>query len=240
VNDSHTAQPPQTPSKLGAAGAIVFSLAAIAWFASEVAVTVIGGVEPDDAVGVLGLITRNPAAWTISGFALLLMAVALLPAVFATSEVLAEADRSTRVVTRSLAALGVIAAALFFLMGVLRQTSGPLAFFAEIDRAAGIAATASVQLIGAHGAAQGGILAVCLWAVGVGVEGLRTRTLPVWLGVLGVIPALRVLALVLGPVLPLPDWTWFVAIAAVPLSMLWPLALGVALLMERRRAATRR
>ncbi|SFS03941.1 hypothetical protein SAMN04487846_1727 [Microbacterium sp. cf046] len=227
-------------SRFGGWAAIVFSLAALVWFGTEASVAAIGGIDADDAVATLAFVTAHPLPWNISGFALIGMALALIPASLAASDALSSADRaSAHLGARSLAALGVITAALFFFMGVLRETAGPLAYIAEIDATSGVAAAAALVVVGAHGAAQGAVFAMCIWAVGIGILGLRTRTLPVWLCVLAVIPAVRIVILLLGPLGALPDWTWFIAVAVIPLTLLWPLALGIALLRLRRSGSGR-
>jgi hypothetical protein len=72
-------------------------------------------------------------------------------------------------------------------------------------------------------------LALCAWAVGISLIGLRTKSLPLWLCALGIVPAFRLLA-ALGALGFLPDGLWIVFPASIPGAMLWCFVLGVVLL----------
>lgn len=132
--------------------------------------------------------------------------------------------------------MGIFSAAFLFIHGVVRLSVEPLLYIDSLDRDWGEAAYLVVQVVGVHGFAQAGVFALCLWAIGISLIGLRTRALPVAVCLLGAIPVIRVLGL-LGPlgVLPddMPDVLWIVFMVSIPGVMLWCLVLGLVLLRGR-------
>ena len=153
---------------------------------------------------------------------------------FAVSDVLA--PRADSLALRSASVLGQFSAVSFLMFGVVRLSTGPLLYIDSLDRDWGEAAYLVVQVVGVHGFAQAGVFALCLWAIGISLIGLRTRALPVAICLLGAIPVIRILGL-LGPlgVLPddMPDGLWIVFTVSIPGVMLWCLILGLVLLRGR-------
>jgi len=87
-------------------------------------------------------------------------------------------------------------------------------------------------MVGIHGFAQAAITALCIWAVGVSLIGLRSRAIPLVVCWLGVVPAFRLVG-ILGPLDVLPDelgFLWLLFVASIPGAFLWCLALGIALI----------
>lgn len=82
----------------------------------------------------------------------------------------------------------------------------------------------------------------CTWAVAISLIGLRTKDIPLALCLFGVIPAFRLMALLLGPLgfLPDLDFLWILSIAAIPGVMLWCLILGIVLLRRVSAASADR
>lgn len=78
----------------------------------------------------------------------------------------------------------------------------------------------------------GGIFALCLWAVGLSLIGLRTKAIPLALCVLGILPAFRIASGTLGPLglVPDADILWLLGMASILGTILWCLLLGVVLL----------
>lgn len=93
-------------------------------------------------------------------------------------------------------------------------------------------------MAGVQGFLPAGLLALALWAVGWSLIGLRWRTIPLPVCVLGLIPAVHVLGRVLGEIGGLPESLWIVLVAAVPGTMIWCLALGIGLVARRLRRGT--
>jgi hypothetical protein len=224
-------------SRFAGWSAIVFTIAAVLALVME-ATAVASGLDPDDAPGTLRFVAEHPLLWAVAAPAYLVMGLALIAAVIGTTDVLAGNDREVpsvpSVPVRAVQAVGIMAAALFVIAGVFRAGGGPLQYMAEIDRAAGIAATAAVIVLTTHGGIQGGVLLLCVWIVAVSIAGLSRRTLPVWLCVLGLVPAVRIALVVLGPLGFALDALWFVAIAVIPWALLWPGTLGIVLLVRFR------
>ena len=218
-------------ARAGAIALIIASLAGFAWTALELVQPSLGFDDTDSPGVTLKFLATHADVWVNASLVLLLLAGSLLVATFAVSDVLAQ--RSSRLTVRSISAAGAFAAACFFMFGVLRGSAHPLLYIESLDRAWGESAFLVIQMVGIHGFAQAAILAFCLWAVGVSSAGLRSRALPRAVCLLGVIPAIRVILLVLGPtgvVENLPDALWVVAMIAIPGTFLWSLILGLVLL----------
>ena len=139
---------------------------------------------------------------------------------------------------RTTLAFGFMAAAAFFMHGVLRFSVEPLLYIDKLDHAWGEAAYLVLQMVGIHGFAQAGIFALCLWVVGLSAIGARTRTLPLALCVVGIVPAFRIAGLFLGPLGllgSLSDGLWVVSMLSIPGVMLWCALLGIVMLWRSRR-----
>jgi hypothetical protein len=221
-------------SRLGALSAIVAGVAGMVWFVLELAPPNMGFDDTDDPSVSLQFLHLHADLYQFAAIALIVMGIALAIAVFAASDVMA--PRADRLALRSVTAFGLFAAVLLFMHGVLRGAAEPLLYIDSLDHDWGQAGYLVLQLVGIHGFAQGGLLALCIWAVGVSLIGLRTGTLPRGLCLLGVLPAIRILGLLIGPTGLLPDGFWFVGIAAIPGTILWCLLLGIVML---RRSAAR-
>jgi hypothetical protein len=85
-----------------------------------------------------------------------------------------------------------------------------------------------------HGAAQAGILALCAWAIALAHFGRRAGALPLWLGLVAVLPLIRLLVLVIGP-FGLADDLWIPAVLAIPGTFVWCGLLG--LVFARRKVS---
>jgi hypothetical protein len=213
---------------LGALALVAAGLAGIAWFWLELSPPRLGFDDTDSPEVSLRFLHAHPEIYGQAGVALLVLAVSLLIASFAVGDALAE--RSGPVAVRSLTAFGLVAAACFFLHGVLRFSAEPVLYIDDLDHDWGQAAYLVLQMAGMHGFAQAGIFALCAWVVAAGVVGWRASVVPTWLALLAAVPAFRIAGLVAGPFTTLPDATWIVAIAAIPGVMAWCLLLGVFLL----------
>jgi hypothetical protein len=214
-------------AKFGALSISVAALAAVVWFALELAQPNLGFEDTDNAAVGVAFLREHSEIHVQAGIVLMVIAVTLMVASFAVSDVLA--PRSNSLALRSTTAFGVLAAASFFMLGVLRLAVGPVLYINSLDRDWGEAAYLVILLLGTHGFAQAAITALCLWAVGLSLIGLRTRALPLALCALGILPALRIVGALVGQLDVLPEEAWFVFIASIVGVMLWCLGLGVVL-----------
>ncbi len=225
--------------RAGAIALIVASMAGITWTALEFVQPALGFDDTDSPAVTLAFLAAHADVWVKASLVLLVLAASCLVAVLAVADVLG--DRSGRLTVRSITATGASGAACFFMFGVLRGSAHPLLYIEGLDRGWGESAFLVVQMVGIHGFAQAGILAFCLWAVGVSAAGLRSGTLPRAVCILGVIPAVRIVLLLLGGsgaldalMKALPDVLWVVGMLAIPGTFLWSLVLGLTLLRPRR------
>jgi hypothetical protein len=226
-----------TTARLGALSAIVFAVAGIAWFALEIAPPALGFEDTDSPAVMLPFLREHSELSIYAGLALIVMAICLTVATFAVWDALE--PRADSLAARSTSAFGIFSAAFFLMHGVVRLAAEPLLYIDGLSHAWGEAAYLIVQVIGIHGFAQAGSLALCMWAVGISLIGLRTRTLPLALCMLGVIPGLRLLGLLGGPLNVLPDVLWIVFMLAIPGVMLWCLLLGLVLLRRAFMASVK-
>lgn len=214
-------------SRVGSLCLILFALAGAAWFALELAPPILGFEDTDDASVSLRFLRQYPQVYALSGLLLTAMATCLTIGTLAIADVLA--PRVEPLALRTTTAFGLLAAACFFLHGVLRLSVGPVLHIDGIDHVQGRAAYVTIQMVGVHGVAQAALVTLSAWAVGLSLMGMRTRTLPVTLCALGTIPAFRLLGL-LGPLNVLPEILWIVFMLSIPGVMMWCLLLGLALL----------
>jgi hypothetical protein len=217
-------------SRIASISTIVFSLAAIAWFGLESTPLRLGFEDTDDPAVMVGFIRQYPEVFVQAGAMLVLMAISLAIAVLAVEEVVR--PRSGRVGMRSTSAFGLFAAAFFLFGGAVRiGSSGPLLHMAGLREAWGEGAYVAAQ-VASQAVLIGGILAVCLWAVGLSLIGLRTRVIPLALCALGVLPAFRIVGGLLGPLGLMPDidGLWVISIVSIYGTILWCLILGIVLL----------
>jgi hypothetical protein len=215
---------------IGAISTIVAGLAGLAFMALEFVPQGLGFEDTDDPSVSLQFLLGHPEAYLQEGLTLLLFAITLLVATMAVSDVLVR--RGDSLALRFTSTVGIFAAALLFMFGVLRSSVQPMLYIDSLSHDWGEAAYLVVQMAGVHGFAQGGLMALSIWAVGVSLIGRRTRSLPLALSLLALFPAFRLVALVLGPLGILPDGLWIVAMLAIPGTMVWCLLLGIVLLRK--------
>ncbi len=216
-----------TTVRLGALSVIVFAVAGIAWFALEIAPPALGFENTDSPAVMLPFLREHASLSVYAGLVLVVMAISLMVATLFVWDTIA--PRADSLAVRSASAFGVFSAAFFLIHGVIRLAVEPVLFIDDLNHAWGESAYLIVQVMGIHGFAQAGSLSLCMWAVAISLIGLRTRALPLALCVLGVIPALRLLGLLGGPLNVLPDGLWIVFMLAIPGVMLWCLLLGLVL-----------
>jgi hypothetical protein len=221
----------RSPTRIAAISTIVFALAAIVWFVLEGTPPRLGYEDTDDPAIMVAFIRQQPEVFVQAGTMLVLMSISLAIAVLAVEEVVR--PRSGGVGLRSTSALGLFAAAFFLFGGAVRiGSSGPLLHMAGLRDAWGESAYVAAQVV-SQAVLIGGIFALCLWAVGLSLIGLRTKVIPLALCALGVLPAFRIVSGLLGPLGLMPDVEglfWVLSIASIFGSILWCLILGVVLL----------
>jgi len=208
---------------------IVFAVAGLAWFVLETTPPRLGFEDTDNPALMVQFVREHPDIPIFTGLVLLAMALSLLLAVLAVADV--DGSRSDRLAIGSVATLGLFAAAFYLVAGAFRiGASGPLLHFAGLDETWGNAAYVVAQAAG-QALLISGIVALCLWAVGLSLIGARARDLPMWLCALGAFPAIRLLTGILGPLglLPSGELFWLVSMVSIPGTLIWCLALGFVL-----------
>lgn len=225
-------------SRSGGIAVIVAGLAGIALFALEVMGPVLGFDDTDNPAVSLDYLHQHPQFYAFAAIAAFIMALANIAASFAISDVLG--PRTSSITRRSLSALGLFAAAFLFMHGVLRDSVGPMLYIDSLKSEWGESAYLTIQLLGTHGFLAAGFVALAIWSVGICMAGARSRSLPIWLCVLGLVAGLRLVILMAGPLMTTaaieaPAFVWVAAMALIPLGMLWWLALGIVLLAKSRR-----
>jgi len=220
----------KTSNRVAGLSIIAFAVAGIAWFVLESTPPRLGFEDTDDPTVMVEFIRQHPEVFVRAGVALVLMAISLTIAVLAVAEVVG--PRSGGVSLWSTSAFGLFAAALFLFGGAVRVgSSGPLLHMADLNEAWGESAYVAAQ-VASQAVLIGGVLALCLWAVGLSLIGLRTKAIPLVLCVLGILPAFRVFASLLGPLgfLPDADVLWVIGMGSIFGTILWCLILGIVLL----------
>ncbi len=217
-------------TKVAALSTILFSLAGIALFVLEGTPQRLGFEDTDNPAVMVRFVREHPDVFVQAGTTLIVMAISLTIAVLAVAEVVG--PRSGALSLRSTSTFGLFSAALFLFGGAVRiGSSGPLLHIAGLREEWGEGAYLAAQVV-SQGFFNGGIFALCLWAVGLSLIGLRTKVIPLALCVLGVLPAFRIVSGMLGPLGLLPDLgvVWVISIASIFGTMLWCLILGIVLL----------
>ena len=222
----------------GGIAVIIAGLLGIAWVTLELLPPALGFDDTDNPAVSLEYLRQYPQFYALAGGVGFLMALAYIVASFAISDVLA--PRTSSITRRSLSALGLFSAAFLFMHGVLRESVWPLLHIDSQNSGWGESAYLTIQMVGIHGFAGAGLIALCVWSVGICVAGARSHALPMWLCVLGLVAGLRLVLLIGGPFMTaakidFPGFLWIVSIALIPLGMLWWLCLGVVLLVKSRR-----
>ena len=182
----------------GGIAAIVFGLAGLVSTGLQLAQQTLGFEDTDSPAVHLAYLRDHLENYVQQGLVMFVMALALAILVFAVWDVLA--GRSGSLALRTVSSIGLVAAACFFLFGVLRYGVRPLLYIDSLSPSWGESAYLVQQIAGVHGFAAAAILTMSGWAVGVGVLGYRSGALPRWLCLLALIPALRLLS-ILGPLL---------------------------------------
>ncbi|WP_130178300.1 DUF4386 family protein [Cryobacterium sp. SO1] len=223
--------------RAGGMAAVLAGLGGITWFTLELLPPVLGFDDTDNPAVSLDYLRQYPQFYALAGVVLFAMAIACVVASFAVSDALA--PRTSSLTRRSLSALGIMSAAFLFMHGVLRMSVGPLLYIDDMNSSWGESAYLTIQTVGIHGFAQAGLLTLCVWTVGISIAGARSRALPIWICVLGVVTGLRLGVVIAGPILmaasiDVPEVFWLGSMALIPLSMLWWIGLGVVLLVKSR------
>jgi hypothetical protein len=219
--------------RAGGIALVVFAVASIAWFALELTAPSLGFADTDNPAVSLDFLREHGITYAYAGLALFTMAAGLLVGSLALSDRLTQTPQS--LAARATGGVGLAAALFFFGHGVLRNSAGPLLHVESLDPSWGESAYLAVQMAGIHGFAQGGLLAFSLWAVLVSLLGTRSGAMPGWIALLAIMPAFRLITSLLGPfhVLDsLEDTLWIASMASILGSMIWPLALGLWLLLR--------
>jgi hypothetical protein len=233
--------------RAGGAAVLIAGLAGITWYALELLPPLLGFEDTDNPAVSLDYLRQYPQVYAFAGVTVFIMAIADIVASFAVSDALA--PRTSSITRRSLSALGLFAAAFVFMHGVLRESVGPLLYIDSLKSEWGESAYLTIQMLGTHGFAQAGLIMLSVWAVGISVAGARSRALPIWLCIVGLIAGLRLAMLIAGPFMTapsafdtdagtalndLPEYLWLGSMALIPLGMIWWLALGIVLLVKSR------
>ena len=226
-------------SRIGGLALVASGLGSFAWMALELVPQGLGFQDTDSPAVSLRYLRLHPEVYAQAGTVMLLTALTLTVGVLATTAWLRE--RVDLLALQTVTAVGLLAAALFFMLGVLRLGVRPLLYVDSLDHAWGEAGYVVMQMTTAHGAGQGAVLALSLWSVGIGLVGWRTRALPRALCALALFPALRIVT-VIGPLGIIGEDVdlgilWLVFMAAIPGSMLWVALLGGVLVRGRRTPA---
>lgn len=173
----------------GTISAVLFTVAGAAGFVLETTARTEGYDDGDNPAQSVAMFAVNPNSYSLSGLALATAAIALLMLVLAVAESVLASVRplSARFVT----GLGLIAAAMLFLGGVIRlQAPGTVTHIASLDRDWGLAAYLAVQMSGTQGALSAAIFAFGLWTVALCATTAKPRALPLPVLILGLLPAL--------------------------------------------------
>lgn len=227
----------RSSARIAAVATLFVAIAGIAWLVLESTPVRLGFQDTDDPALMVSFIRQHPEVFTQAGVVLIMMAIGLTIAVLAVADVVGPAAGALSL--RATNAFGLFSAGFFLFGGGIRVgSSGPLLHMAGLSQATGQAAYVAAQ-VASQAVLIGGLLALCLWAVGLSVIGFRSRVLPLPLCLLGVLPGYRILSGLLGPVGLLPDIgvLWLVSIASIFGTFLWCLLLGLVLLPRGFRAA---
>lgn len=222
-------------TRIAGIASIITGIAGAAWFYLESTPPRLGFDDTDSPAVSLQFLEQHAIVYAQSGVTLFVMAIALIIASHAVSEVLAR--RASLLAVKVVTTLGTLSAAFFFMHGVLRLGVQPILYVNGLREEWGQTAYLVSQFAGIHGFAQAGITMLCLWAVGISIIGFRTRALPIGVCLLGLVPGFRLLG-ILGPILKssgadeFPGGVWILFMASIVGVMLWCLAVGIVLLLR--------
>lgn len=220
--------------KAGPVSFVVATVAAIIWFVTYVQAPAMGFFDTDDPAVSLQFLREHSKLYSVEAVALITLALSLAVGAFAAWD--AMADRIGGIARRSITSLALLAAVSFFLFGVLRAAVGPLLYIDDLREEWGETSYLVVQLLGTHGFGQAALVALGLWIMTFGFVGWQTHALPRWLSMLAVVPAIRVIGSPLVWFDLAADGLWILAILAIPVMLVWPGLLGLAMLRDGRRA----
>ena len=157
-------------SPAGALATIAAGLAGLAWLVVYLTPVTLGFDDTDNPATSLRFLREHPESYQLMGMILILFGVVLTVAVLNASDTLAA--RGGRLVVRSTTAFGLIAAALFFLYGVIvsavHRCSTSIRWQASWRRATYLV----VQFVGSSHVRPGAITALAGWAVAICLIGL--------------------------------------------------------------------
>ena len=217
--------------RAGRIGPIVAGLAGFGAFVAELAPQANGFADTDDPSVSLRFVAAHPTDWAIAGVLFIVTSLALIVAVIAINDRLAAAARADAtgdpgVGRRSVTVVGLFSAGFLFGHGVIRLAGGPMLYVDSLDGRWGETAYLVTQFVGVHLLAQGGILLLTIWILGVAWLAAARRALPRPVALLALIPGFRLLGL-LGPWDVLPDGLWIFFMAAIPAGFLWLVLVGL-------------
>jgi hypothetical protein len=207
--------------------AVVAGAAGLWWFWAELAPQRAGFPDTDNPAAGLQFLAAHPEAWVQAGFALAILAIALIVTVLSMGDRLKAAvdPEGHGVAIRTVTVLGLIAAAMLLGMACVRLAGEPLRYVQSLDQAWGEAAYLVTQFVGVQLLLVGALAVLAMWIAGVAWIGGRSGAIPRLVAVVAILPAIRLIAL---PVVPdiVPEVLWLVAIAAVPAAFAWLILLG--------------
>ena len=217
--------------RAGRISLIVAGLAGIGWFVAELAPQAYGFADTDDPAVSLRFVAAHPTDWATAGVLAIVTAMALIVAVISTADRLAAATPARpagdgAVARRSVAVVGLVSAAFVFGHGAVRMAGSPMLYVNSLDAAWGETVYLITQFVGVHLLAQGGVLLLATWILGVAWLGTRRRVIPLPLALFALVPGLRLMSVV-GPWGVLPDGLWIFFMAAIPAAFLWLVFAGV-------------
>ncbi len=213
---------------------IAYALLVLAWMGLEGYAPASGYEDTDNPAVMLDFIREHPDVYRFAGSALLAAAVVLTFAVLAVAARMKAFGVDT-LLLRVTTVFGLFAAAMFMVLGAMRSAmGGTLIHIDGLSTDWSEAGYLSIQLVGTQSLGAAGIMAVSGWAVGLSLAGLSSRALPVWLCLLGVVPAFRILVWLLAPLFPTDSSVpWILGMLSIPGTTVWFLLLGVVLLVRR-------
>lgn len=221
-------------SWVAAISTVVSALLGLTWLWLYALQPLLGFEDTDDPALGVAFVSAHPQVFAQTGQVLVLMSLALTISVLSVAEL--HFLGLPRWPVAATTAAGMVAAGCFLVFGAMRVgASGPLLHIAGLRQEWGETVYLVVQIAGVQGLLPAGLLALALWAVGCSLLGLARRTLPVTICVLGLFPALHVVGRLVGATGVLPDGAWFLLAASIPATMLWCLALGIGLVIQRLR-----
>ncbi len=221
-------------TRIAGLSTLIAGLAGVTWFWLESTPPRLGFDDTDNPLVSLPFLAQHSVTYAQIGVTLFVMAISLVIATYAVSDALAH--RANALALRVVTTIGLFSAAFLMMHGVLRLGVLPLLYVNSIRQEWGQAAYLVSQFAGIHGFAEGAIVTLCMWAVGISAIGMRTRALPTAICILGVVPGFRLLSL-FGPFGASLDGLWIFFMLSIAGAMLWCVALGVVLLVRRPPSA---